>query len=776
MKEGIEAAGVSVRGVVQGVGFRPFVYRLASSLGLRGWVCNTSGDVRIEVEGDADAIALFLTRLRSTPPPLSRIEEIRREKIPVRGLGPFEIRSSISEEGRFQRISPDIATCPDCIHELFNPQDRRHRHPFINCTHCGPRLTIIQDIPYDRPKTTMASFPMCAECRREYDDPLDRRFHAQPNCCPKCGPSLELVNREGLRVDSGDPIAETAARIRNGEIIALKGIGGFLLACDATRDDVVGELRRRKRRSSKPFAVMVEGTDKARELCTLSPVEEELLTSSRSPIVLLRFRREGLISRSVAPGLNHLGVMLPYTPLHHLLMKAVSRPLVMTSGNLSEEPIIASNEEALEKLSPTADGFLLHDRAIYAPCDDSVLLVEDDQARVIRRARGYAPDPFLLDFDASQVLACGAEIKNTFCVTKDRYAFLSQHVGDMENLETLERFELLLDLYRRMYRLDPRIVAHDLHPDYLSTRFAVEWKKRDETLTLVPVQHHHAHVVSCVVENHLELPVLGVAFDGTGYGTDQTVWGGEFLLLTRMDEMRRVGHLQRVPLPGGDAAVRKPYRMALSYLVSLLGEEALSRVPGFLSGIDEKEIPLLIQQVKNGIHSPLTSSAGRLFDGVSALIGVRGAIDYEGQAAMELEMVCGGIPERREAYPFRVEEQSGVWVPLLEDLFLAILDDLSKGVAPPAISGRFHLTVALMIARTCGMIARSTGVRQVALSGGTFQNRLLTGLARSLLEEEGLRVATHKEIPCNDGGISLGQAVVAHFASDVSDSRVVASG
>lgn len=776
MKEGIEAAGVSVRGVVQGVGFRPFVYRLASSLGLRGWVCNTSGDVRIEVEGDAEAITLFLTRLRSAPPPLSRIEEIRREKIPVRGLGPFEIRSSISEEGRFQRISPDIATCPDCIHELFNPQDRRHRHPFINCTHCGPRLTIIQDIPYDRPKTTMASFPMCAECRREYDDPLDRRFHAQPNCCPKCGPLLQLVNREGRRVDSGDPIAETAARIRKGEIVGLKGIGGFLLACDATRDDVVGELRRRKRRPSKPFAVMVEGPDKARELCTLSPVEEELLTSSRSPIVLLRLRRKGLISPGVAPGLNDLGVMLPYTPLHHLLMKAVSRPLVMTSGNLSEEPIIAANEEALEKLSPTADGFLLHDRAIYAPCDDSVLLVEDDQARVIRRGRGYAPDPFLLDFDASQVLACGAEIKNTFCVTKERYAFLSQHVGDMENLETLERFELLLDLYRRMYRLDPRIVAHDLHPDYLSTRFAVEWKKRDETLTLVPVQHHHAHVVSCAVENHLELPVLGVAFDGTGYGTDQTVWGGEFLLLTRMDEMRRVGHLQRVPLPGGDAAVRKPYRMALSYLVSILGEETLSRVPGFLSGIDEKEIPLLIRQVKNRIHAPLSSSAGRLFDGVSALIGVRGAIDYEGQAAMELEMICGGIPEQREAYPFRVEERSGVWVPLLEDLFLAILDDLSKGVAPSVISGRFHLTVALMIARTCGMIARSTGVRQIALSGGTFQNRLLTGLARSLLEEEGLRVATHKEIPCNDGGISLGQAVVAHFRTRDPGSKIQDTG
>jgi hydrogenase maturation protein HypF len=761
----VRAVGIRVRGVVQGVGFRPFVYRLALSHGLRGWVCNTSGDVRIEVEGDAGAIDRFLSGLRSDPPPLSRIEEIHSEEIEPRGHGPFEIRESLSEEGRFQRMSPDIATCRDCREELFDPRDRRYRYPFINCTHCGPRLTIIKDIPYDRPKTTMAAFRMCADCRREYEDPLDRRFHAQPNCCPKCGPSLAMVDREGRDTGGGDPVFDAAGRLRRGEIIGLKGIGGFLLACDATKDGVVEELRRRKKRPSKPFAVMLAGLEEARELCALSRAEEELLASPRSPIVLLGLRKEGLVSRTVAPGLKDLGVMLPYTPLHHLLMRAVAGPLVMTSGNLSEEPIIAEDKEALDKLSSIADGFLVHDRPIYAPCDDSVVLIEDAKPRVIRRARGYAPDPLILDFDASEVLACGAEMKSTFCVTKGRYAFLSQHVGDMENLETQERFELLLDLYRRMYRLEPRIVAHDLHPDYLSTRLAMELKEKDEGLALVPVQHHHAHVASCVAENHLELPVLGIAFDGTGYGPDQTIWGGEFLLLRKMDKADRVGHLQRVPLPGGDAAIRKPYRMAISYLTSLLGEEILQRVPRLREGKAEKELSFLIRQIKTRTHSPLTSSAGRLFDAVAAVIGVRERVDYEGQAAMELETVCSKAPARGEAYPFRIEERDGTWVPLLGELFLAIVDDLSGGVAAPTISARFHLTVALMIARTAGLIARSTGVRQVALSGGTFQNRLLVGLTRTLLEEEGFQVATHHEIPCNDGGLSLGQAVVAHFAA-----------
>jgi hydrogenase maturation protein HypF len=446
-------------------------------------------------------------------------------------------------------------------------------------------------------------------------------------------------------------------------------------------------------------------------------------------------------------------------------MEAVPHPLVMTSGNLSEEPMVAENEEAMAKLSSIADEFLLHDRGIYARCDDSVVLVEDRTVRVIRRARGYAPDPVILDFEVAEVLACGAEVKNTFCMTKDRYAFLSQHIGDMENLETLEHFEEMIDLYRRMYRLHPRIAAHDLHPDYLSTRYARDLKEKDDGITLVAVQHHHAHITSCLIENHVDPPAIGVAFDGAGYGADQTIWGGEFLLLKKGYEMNRMGHLETVPLPGGDAAVKRPYRMALSYLFSLMGEQAVSRRHAFLEGRSEGEISLVVEQMKKRVHSPLTSSAGRLFDGVSALIGVRDTIDYEGQAAIELEMVSAGIPDRKEAYPFGIEERNGEWIIRLHDLFEAILDDLGHGIGSPEISARFHLTVALMISRTAAMISRATGVRRVALSGGTFQNRLLVRLARSLLQEEGLQVATHMEVPCNDGGIALGQAVIAHFMS-----------
>jgi hydrogenase maturation protein HypF len=759
------SAAVRVRGVVQGVGFRPFVYRLALAHGLKGWVCNTSADVRLELEGKPVQIAGFLSRLRSESPPLSRIEEIQCEYGEPQGLNSFEIRTSISEEGRFQRISPDIATCRLCREELFNPSDRRYRYPFVNCTHCGPRLTIIRDIPYDRPKTTMAPFPMCPECRKEYEDPLDRRFHAQPNCCPVCGPDLVLADREGRTIEHHDPVSEAAGVLDRGGILALKGLGGFLLACDASLDGAVSDLRRRKKRPFKPFAVMMADPGEVRRICRMSEEEEELLASPRAPIVLLRLLRSDLISPGVAPGLNYLGVMLPYTPLHHLLMKSVSHPLVMTSGNLSEEPMAAENEEAIEKLSAIADRFLLHNRGIYARCDDSVVLLEDRRVLAIRRARGYAPDPVILDFETSEVLACGAEIKNTFCMTRGRYAFLSQHIGDMENLETLEHFENMVELYSKMYRLSPRILAHDLHPDYLSTRYARDLKEKDDALTLVGVQHHHAHIAACLAENHVNPPALGIAFDGTGYGSDHTIWGGEFLLLNSFEEMKRAAHLEPIPLPGGDAAVKRPYRMALSYLFSLFGDRAAARRYAFLEGRSEEEIRLVIDQIRKGIHSPLTSSAGRLFDGVSALIGVRNTIDYEGQAAIELEMACAAIPNINEAYPIRIEEQEGKWVLRLHALFEAILEDLEHGIGIPEISARFHLSVALMISRTAGIIARATGVRQVALSGGTFQNRVLLRLARSFLEEEGLRVVTHSEVPCNDGGISLGQAVVAHFAT-----------
>lgn len=761
----IRMAKMGIRGVVQGVGFRPFVYQLATSLGLRGCVYNTSGDVRIEVEGPGETIRVFISQLRLQAPPLARIEEINCEYSIPQGFEGFEIKESLSEDGLYQRLSPDIATCPPCKEELFDPHNRRHQYPFTNCTNCGPRLTIIRDIPYDRPNTTMRSFRMCPECQKEYDDPYDRRFHAQPNCCPNCGPKLEITDHQGRVLPSQSPVSKGAALLRMGKIIALKGIGGFLLACDATREEAVERLRQRKKRPFKPFAVMMPDMEEIKKICSVTYEEEEALASSKAPIVLLGLKHKNLIAPNVSPNLNYLGVMLPYNPLHHLLMREVGLPLVMTSGNLSEEPIVKDNDEALERLSSIADFFLLHDRDIYARCDDSVTMVEKSELRVIRRARGYAPDPIIMPFSAEEVLACGAEIKNTFCFTKDQYAFLSQHIGDMENLETLRHFEIMLDLYRKLFRLNPRIVAHDMHPDYLPTRYARDLKEKDDTLRLVPVQHHQAHIISCMVENRIQPPVLGVAFDGTGYGEDGTIWGSEFLLITDYHEMRRLGHLECVPLPGGDLAVRKPYRMAISYLLSLLGTESLSGKWRFLEDVREMEISLIKKQIKKGIHSPMTSSAGRLFDGVSALIGVRNRIDYEGQAAIELEMICGDTDRQYEPYPFHIALEGGEWIIRLRDLFSGILLDLTRGIPQAEISGRFHHTVAIMIAQMCRTLSSLTGTSRVALSGGVFQNRFLLRLARASLEKEGLEVITHREVPCNDGGISLGQAVIASFVA-----------
>ncbi|MBN1104004.1 MAG: carbamoyltransferase HypF [Deltaproteobacteria bacterium] len=758
------AARIRVRGVVQGVGFRPFVYQLALRHGLTGWVSNTSEDVRIQVEGPGPEVHGFIARLRSDSPPLARIEEIRWESAEPQGHVAFRIRESLSEEKRYQRISPDIATCRLCLEEILDPGSRRYRYPFTNCTNCGPRLTIIRDIPYDRPKTTMHPFRMCPDCRREYDDPLDRRFHAQPNCCPRCGPVLELADREGRVIAADDPLALAAESLRTGKILALKGIGGFLLACDATSEKTVQELRQRKRRAFKPLAVMMLGIEEVKGVCSVSREEEALLTSSKSPIVLLRIHRAGAVAPGVSPNLRDLGVMLPYTPLHHLLMREVGIPLVMTSGNLSEEPIVRDNGEALEKLSPIADLFLLHNRDIYARCDDSVTFVEDDQPRVVRRARGYAPDPVILPFDTSQVLACGAEIKNTFCITKDRYAFLSQHIGDMENLETLRHFEIMLDLYSKLYRLEPRIVAHDMHPDYLSTRFARELKQKDDGLLLIPVQHHHAHIVSCMAENGIEPPVLGVAFDGTGYGHDGAIWGSEFLL-TDYSGATRLGHIEYVPLPGGDAAVRRPYRMALSYLFSLLDDDSLPQDLPFLRHVKEEEVALIRTQIRKGINSPMTSSAGRLFDAVSALIGIRGRIDYEAQAAVELETAVGDAVHDGRRYPFDIAIQGSQREIRLGGLFTAVLQDLRDRVSRAEISLRFHHTAAAMISDMCRILSRETGIRRVVLSGGVFQNRLLLGLTRTYLRREGLEVITHRDVPTNDGGISLGQAVIGHFKS-----------
>jgi len=780
-RQSLKSASISVRGIVQGVGFRPFVYGLAVKHNLKGWVYNTSEDVRIEVEGEAEAIKQFELELERKAPPLAHIENVTIEHHPPCGYKNFEIRQSQAQTGRYQLISPDVATCQACLGELLNPEDRRHRYPFTNCTNCGPRFTIIEDMPYDRPKTTMRRFQMCPQCQAEYDNPLDRRFHAQPNACPKCGPQVELVDNQGNLVTGSNPVAAANQLLKEGKIVAIKGLGGFLLACDATSDTVIKTLRQRKKRPSKPLAIMVASVDEAKKHCYVSPEEENLLTSPQSPIVLVRWREDSSVSREVAPNLRFLGIMLPYTPLHHILLMDTGLPLVMTSGNLSEEPIARDNDEALRRLSDIADYFLIHNRDIYSRYDDSVAVVERGTSQLIRRARSYAPYPIRLSFEAKQVLGCGAEEKNTFCLTKDNYAFLSQHIGDMENMETLEHFDSTISLYKRLFHIEPEIIAHDLHPDYLATKYAQELG--ESGMKLIPVQHHHAHIASCLADNGLESPVIGVAFDGTGMGADGNIWGGEFLVADYRN-FRRAGHLEYLPLPGGAAAIKRPYRTAIGYILTLLGENALNTVIeseakqsqlASIGQVAEVEVEVIRRQIERRINSPLSSSMGRLFDAISALLGIRGEIDYEGQAAVELEMAAHSsvvarrvsgeaISDAQESYPYRIVEDEGMRIVRLKDLLSAVIEDLHQGVSKERISVKFHNTVAQMINEMCHLIADETGITQVALSGGVFQNRLLLRKTVSLLESSGFQVFTHRQVPCNDGGISLGQAVIANFA------------
>jgi hydrogenase maturation protein HypF len=583
--------------------------------------------------------------------------------------------------------------------------------------------------------------------------------------------------------------------LREGKIIAIKGLGGFLLACDATSETAVKTLRKRKRRSSKPFAIMVTDMEEVRRHCHVSPEEEKLLTSPQSPIVLLKWKEDSSVSREVAPNLNYLGVMLPYTPLHHILLRDTGLPLVMTSGNISEEPIAKDNDEALKRLSGIADYFLVHNRDIYSRYDDSVAIVERGTNQLVRRARSYAPYPIHLTFQAKQVLGCGAEEKNTFCLTRENYAFLSQHIGDMENIETLEHFDSTISLYKRLFRIEPKIIAHDLHPDYLATKYAQELERsfanaQDSVgLKLIPVQHHHAHIVSCMVDNKVESPVIGVAFDGTGMGADGHIWGGEFLVADYRG-FHRKGHLEYLPLPGGAAAIKRPYRTAIGYILSLLGEDALNAVIASaakqsqlasIGQVTEVEVEVIKHQIERGINSPLTSSMGRLFDAISALIGIRGEIDYEGQAAVELEMAAyachceerdssltlgtsSAIPDNKERYPYHIIEDKGMKIVKLGDLLSAVIEDLQQGLSQGEISAKFHNTIALMINEMCHLIANETGINQVALSGGVFQNRLLPKKTADLLQSNGFQVFTHRQVPTNDGGISLGQAVIANFA------------
>ena len=751
---------VQIEGIVQGVGFRPFVYDRARLHDLAGWVRNDEHGVCIEVEGEEDRVTSFLSAL-TTPPPLARVEKTHVDYRPPIGYQGFEIRPSESGEERQALISPDTATCASCRCELFDPRDRRFRYPFINCTNCGPRFTIITDIPYDRATTTMAPFAMCPQCSREYHDPTDRRFHAQPNACPTCGPQVRLLDATGKAVSTNDPIGEVCQLLATGKIVAIKGLGGFHLACDAAQEGAVAALRSRKYREDKPFAVMCRDLAVIEGLCVLGDAARALLQGKERPIVILPRQPATAIAPSVAPGQGTLGVMLPYTPLHHLLLSDGLDCLVMTSGNKSDEPIAYRDAEAVAQLNGIADFFLVHNREIHTRCDDSVLKPFRGKATFLRRARGFCPAPIRLQRRLQRraqggeksVLACGAALKNTFCLTKGNRAFLSPHIGDLENYETIRSFEHGIALMKRLFQIEPAAVCHDLHPDYLSTRFALEYAEGFPVST-IGVQHHFAHALSCMVEHGLEGPVLAVVLDGTGYGADETVWGGEFLKVTPTG-FTRLGHLRHIPLPGGDATAREPWRMAAAYLERACCQIEHVPIP-FAQLLDHAQWALLRQAMQSGINAPLSSSMGRLFDAVSALLGVRGWNNYEGQAASELEQMASA--EEREEYAFAIADEEGGLILDPDPVIAAITEEIMHGEEPAVISARFHNAVARAIAQMAIKMREATGLSEIVLSGGVFQNHLLLARACDFLTDAGCTVYCHHQVPANDGGIALGQA------------------
>lgn len=745
---------LKIDGIVQGVGFRPFVYQCATRLGLNGWVNNDSRGVTIEVEGTAACLAEFGRTLREEHPPLATINSIREAEIPPTGASGFTIIESSSTAAKAARISPDTFVCSDCLVELFDPADRRYGYPFINCTNCGPRYTIIRAIPYDRPNTTMADFPMCGACRAEYDDPTSRRFHAQPNACADCGPVLSLTDAAGANLP-GAPLEQAIELLRQGRIVAIKGLGGYHLAVDAANDTAVAELRRRKLRDEKPFALMSCDLERVAAYAHFDDREARLLEAVERPIVLLRQKAGHRLSPRVAPRNRSFGVMLPYTPLHYLLLREFPA-LVMTSGNLSDEPIAFDDADARERLAGLADAFLLHNRQIHIRSDDSIARVMAGQALLLRRSRGYVPRAVQLPYAIPKVLAVGAELKNTFCLTRADQAYLSQHIGDLNNAEVLASLESGIRHLEGLLDLTPELIAHDLHPDYLSTRLAEEWPG---DLPRLAVQHHHAHLASCLAEHGETGPALGVIFDGLGYGADGTVWGGEFLL-GDFSGYRRLAHLDQVCMPGGDAATREPWRMALAYLYASY-KDALPDLP-VLDKIPADQLTLLLQMLGKGINSPLTSSCGRLFDAVSALLGLRDTVAYEGQAALELEM-CAAEQEEGQ-YPFDLLVDSAPIRVNVRPLIRAIVADLQQKVATDIISARFHNSVAALILGVCQQLREREKLDLVVLSGGVFQNCYLTEKSVALLEGDGFRVLTHSLVPPNDGGLALGQAVIAATA------------
>lgn len=745
-----------ISGIVQGVGFRPYVYRLAAERGLCGNISNTAAGVVIEVEGTSAAVEDFVAVLPVQAPPLARITATAIHAMPSRGEKRFRILESQSGDERRVLISPDVAICPDCLRELFDPADRRYLYPFINCTNCGPRFTIVRDIPYDRALTSMSVFPMCPACQAEYDDPTDRRFHAQPNACRECGPHVELLDRDGNRIEANDPITGAVAQLHQGAVVAVKGLGGFHLAVDATNASAVESLRERKRRVEKPFAVMARDVATVEALCEVDDDARALLERPERPIVLLPKNPSSPVAEAVAPFNKYLGVFLPYTPLHHLLLSGGRfSALVMTSGNLSEEPIAIGNDEAASRLHGLADYFLVHNREILLRSDDSVVRIVAGRTRQLRRSRGYVPCPVFLHKDVQPILAVGGELKNTICLTRGSHAFLSQHIGDLENLESYRFFEEAVSHLQKILEIEPQIIAHDLHPNYFST----QWALQKTGVRLVGVQHHHAHVAACMAEDHLDGQVIGIALDGTGYGTDGKIWGAEVLVADYCD-FERAAHLSYVPMPGGEAAIREPWRMALAYLWQHFGDALWDLHIPFVEQLDWRRAEIILRMIAGGVNAPRTSSCGRLFDAVAALSGIRRQVNYEAQAAIELEMAIKDSDDET-AYPFQLVAEESGWRIATRPLFEALVLDLQEETPARSISRRFHNGLVEIFTRLSVLLRDRTSLNRVCLSGGTFQNVYLLEHLTRRLEENGFQVFTHAEVPAGDGGLSLGQAMIA---------------
>ncbi|MCX6054631.1 MAG: carbamoyltransferase HypF [Chloroflexi bacterium] len=747
---------INITGIVQGVGFRPFVYNLAIKHHLSGSVLNNSNGVEIEVYGQEQQLNDFFRILQNQPPPLSKIDRIQSNRIPYRDATKFIILESSSNQEEFLPISPDISICPDCRKELFDPLNRRYRYPFINCTNCGPRFSIIKNIPYDRPLTTMAPFQMCSDCKSEYETPSDRRFHAQPIACNKCGPRLSFRSPNGS-VEKDEKALQTArSLIKQGLIIGIKGIGGYHLVCDGRNSSTINQLRMRKKRSDRPFALMAFDSDAILNYCEINAVELHELNSPQHPIVLLNKAKNCSLPEEIAPNQNYLGFLLPYTPLHYLLIepeKGFPDILVMTSGNLNEEPIAYLDEDAFSRLSPLVDGFLTNDRQIHMRVDDSVVRVVSNHPLLIRRSRGYAPQPILMKDELPEILACGAELKNTFCLSRSNYAFTSHHIGDLVNFETLDSYEKSILHYQKLFRISPKFIVCDLHPDYQSTKYAKD-RSSNEQIPLIQVQHHHAHLASCLVDHQCasDENVVGLIFDGTGYGTDGKIWGGEVLIGSIRNFQRRF-HLSETPLPGGDIAIRNPARIALSYLYQANIAWSSNLPPVRAISIPEQRI--IQSQIDNRINTPYTTSMGRLFDAVSSLIGIRHIATYEGQAAIELENQY----DETESGVYDLPIESGIIqiVPLLKQ----ITSDLEMGVSKSVISSKFHNGIARMCLSACEIIRRESSIQTVALSGGVWQNHTLLRITSALLQNQNFTVLVHDQIPANDGGISVGQLMAS---------------